>query len=542
MTDTITVESLDDSISVTIEEGDEITLTLENTESEVAGAVVSVNGKDGDVVLTQDDIGDGTTYKRYSQTEKTKLSGIETGAEVNNISDVNATDLTDGGATTLHKHSYNNLDDKPTIPDQLSDLSDDTTHRTVTDTEKSTWNGKSDLALGELSSNAYRGDRGKAAYDHSQAAHAPSDAEKNVQPDWNEADSGADAFIKNKPTIPGTTDSLIEGSTNKYFTESRVRDTVLTGFTAALSRTAILATDKILEAFGKIQKYLSDLGDAAFKNTGTTAGTLCAGDDSRLSDGRTDANAIHKTTAAEIAGLSGKTTLVDGDVFLIEDSETTPTRYGKKWTLLSNIKSFLKTYFDTIYSAIGHNHTGVYKAVGADETANVSSASDTVAGKVELATIAETNAGTDTGRAVTPDGLSGSLFGQKAVSVQVVDGATAVATGDGKCYFRIPAALNGMNLISANAQVIVKSTSGTPTVQLARGRQANATSDFTYTDMLSTRITIDENEYDSKDATTAAAIDTNNDDVATGDVIRIDVDTAGTGTKGLNITLTFQLP
>ena len=29
------------------------------------------------------------------------------------------------------------------------------------------------LALGETSSTAYRGDRGKIAYDHSQAAHAP---------------------------------------------------------------------------------------------------------------------------------------------------------------------------------------------------------------------------------------------------------------------------------------------------------------------------------------------------------------------------------
>ena len=35
----------------------------------------------------------------------TKLDGIETGAEVNNISDVNATDLTDAGDSTLHYHS-----------------------------------------------------------------------------------------------------------------------------------------------------------------------------------------------------------------------------------------------------------------------------------------------------------------------------------------------------------------------------------------------------------------------------------------------------
>lgn len=69
------------------------------------GAVSSVNGAVGAVVLTQDDVLDGTTYKQYSQTEKTKLAGIEAGAEVNNISDANATDLTDGGDSTLHYHS-----------------------------------------------------------------------------------------------------------------------------------------------------------------------------------------------------------------------------------------------------------------------------------------------------------------------------------------------------------------------------------------------------------------------------------------------------
>lgn len=56
------------------------------------------------------------TTASFTTALETKLNGIEALAEVNNISDVNATDLTDGGATTLHKHSYNNLDDKPTIP------------------------------------------------------------------------------------------------------------------------------------------------------------------------------------------------------------------------------------------------------------------------------------------------------------------------------------------------------------------------------------------------------------------------------------------
>ena len=45
--------------------------------------VTSVNGATGAVTLTQDTVGDGTTYKQYSQTEKTKLAGIATGATAN---------------------------------------------------------------------------------------------------------------------------------------------------------------------------------------------------------------------------------------------------------------------------------------------------------------------------------------------------------------------------------------------------------------------------------------------------------------------------
>ena len=42
--------------------------------------------------------------------------------------------------------SYNDLTDKPTIPTTLSELTEDSTHRLVTDTEKSTWNAKSDFS------------------------------------------------------------------------------------------------------------------------------------------------------------------------------------------------------------------------------------------------------------------------------------------------------------------------------------------------------------------------------------------------------------
>lgn len=69
------------------------------------------------------------------------------------------------------------------------------------------------VALGETSSTAYRGDRGKIAYDHSQAAHAPANAEQNVQSDWNVTDTGSDAYIKNKPsTMRGASASAAGGS------------------------------------------------------------------------------------------------------------------------------------------------------------------------------------------------------------------------------------------------------------------------------------------------------------------------------------------
>jgi hypothetical protein len=79
-------------------------LTTINVNTVTGGGVSSVNGQTGVVVLNQDDILDGTTYKQYSQTEKTKLAGIAAGAEVNVNADWNAVS---GDALILNK---------PTIP------------------------------------------------------------------------------------------------------------------------------------------------------------------------------------------------------------------------------------------------------------------------------------------------------------------------------------------------------------------------------------------------------------------------------------------
>ena len=71
------------------------------------------------------------------------------------------------------------------------------------------------LALGETSSTAYRGDRGKIAYDHSQTAHAPVNAEPNVQSDWSVTDTTSDAYIKNKPGNATTSAAGLMSSSDK---------------------------------------------------------------------------------------------------------------------------------------------------------------------------------------------------------------------------------------------------------------------------------------------------------------------------------------
>lgn len=170
-------------------------------------------------------------------------------------------------------------------------------------------------------------------------------------------------------------------------------------------------------------------------------------------------------------------------------------------------------------------------------TLAVDAASTSAAGVSELATAAETTTGTDAARTITPDGLAGSDYGKRVVSILVFDDSQNVATGDGAgdVFWRVPAVLNGWNLVAVAAQVQTAGTTNTTDIQIANVTQA--------ADMLTTKITIDSGETDSSTAATAAVIDTSNDDVATGDRLRIDVDAVSTTPpKGLLVELTFQLP
>ena len=107
----------------------------------------------------------------------------------------------------------------------------------VDTTENKTWRwsgstyviiGGGGVALGETAATAYRGDRGKAAYDHSISQGNPHNT---------------------------TTSDISEGN-KLYFTEDRVRQTLLTGLITS-DNSAVIQTDVILAAIGKLQAQIN---------------------------------------------------------------------------------------------------------------------------------------------------------------------------------------------------------------------------------------------------------------------------------------------
>ena len=70
------------TLTLTLQNGTTLDVDISAIISGLVPDTRTVNGKqlNANVTLTQDDVSDGTTYKRFSQTEKTKLSGIAEGA------------------------------------------------------------------------------------------------------------------------------------------------------------------------------------------------------------------------------------------------------------------------------------------------------------------------------------------------------------------------------------------------------------------------------------------------------------------------------
>lgn len=215
------------------------------------------------------------------------------------------------------------------------------------------------LALGETSTTAYRGDRGKIAYEHSQKVHAPSNAEANVQSDWSVSDTGSDAYIKNKPTsLPanGGNSSTVNGHSvqsdvpaNAVFT-----DTKPVTMKGATSSTAGSAGYAPAPAAGKQSSFLR--GDGTWvipTNTNTTYTLTKSGATITLkgSDGSetsvTDSNTTYSLSSFGITATASELNYMDG--------------------VTSNVQTQLNGKASTTHS---HNYAGSSSAGGAANSAN----------------------------------------------------------------------------------------------------------------------------------------------------------------------------
>ena len=132
------------------------------------------------------------------------------------------------------------------------------------------------------------------------------------------------------------------------------------------------------------------------------------------------------------------------------------------------------------------------------------------------------------------DGVN-TAIAEAVIGIETVASDVDTEVGDGKAFFRVPVRFNGWTISGVAATVYTAGTTGTTDIQVRNKTDA--------VDVLSTKLTVDSGETDSSTAAVPAVINTANDDLATGDVIAIDVDVISTTpAKGLYVELTLSAP
>lgn len=153
------------------------------------------------------------------------------------------------------------------------------------------------------------------------------------------------------------TDALPEGATNLYFTSARVLATVITGFVAGAG--VVADTDTVLQAINKIVGNVAAKQDAL--GLTTVGGNLVSlSNPSAVVFIRINAdNSVSVRTAAELladlySGRTSDSTPLDTDeVFGYDTISGFQLR-----TTWANVKTFLKTYNDSLYAPVAASPIG----------------------------------------------------------------------------------------------------------------------------------------------------------------------------------------
>jgi hypothetical protein len=286
------------------------------------------------------------------------------------------------------------------------------------------------------------------------------------------------------------------------------------------------------------------LGTAAVANTGTGATEVILGNDARLTDTRTP------TTGTVVdASVSAGAAIAESKLALASDAAAgTASRRtlgtGATQAAAGNDARFTDQRVPTDASV---TDAKIATTLSQSKVTNLTTdlagkvAASTVTTKGDIlaataaATLARVAAGAD-GTSLISDAASaaGVKFAQapRSAVVQVTDAnGSALAVTTGAAYLRVPDAMTGMKIAKVSAAVVTASTSGLPEIDVKH----NGTGSSVFT----TRPTIDANENDTSTAATAAVLSAGQVNVTAGELLRVDIVTAGTGAKGLIVSIDF---
>ncbi len=265
------------------------------------GAVSSVNTQTGAVVLTQDNIADGTTAKQFTATEKTKLSGVASGATAN-----------DTDANLKNRANHTGTQTASTISDFSTAADARITAQKGAANGLATLDGTSKIPAAQLPS--YVDD----ILEYANYAALPGTGETGkiyVTLDTNfEYRWSGSAYIR-IVSSPGTTDELAEGATNKYYTTARAAakaDIAGATFTGAVAATNLSGTNT-----GDQTNITGNAGTVS-----TISGLLSSSSEIALNGGGTSASPYNFSVSSGVvtSGLLAEYRMEDGTGTSLKDS------------------------------------------------------------------------------------------------------------------------------------------------------------------------------------------------------------------------------
>jgi hypothetical protein len=177
--------------------------------------------------------------------------------------------------------------------------------------------GGGGLTLGETSSTAYRGDRGKVAYDHSQTTGNP------------HGTTASDVGLSNVPNV--------------------ATDDQTPTFTTASSRNNLVSGEKLSVMLGKISKFFNDLKTVAFSGSYTDL----------TNQPQINGNTLTGNKTTGDLGINADNVMMSDGVTSVEDA----LEALNQETIISITADGVKTYgqyFTELYNAI-HNYNGIRK-------------------------------------------------------------------------------------------------------------------------------------------------------------------------------------